>query len=200
MAYSVFYSFPYYIKAAVGCFAVCETGDEDLLDVGFVGKCGFTQYLRTGRNIAQVHQRQPFFLYFFNDDAQDGCPVFFIFRKKKQSRSILPFFRNRDALQQDELVRYLQHDACTVSGLVVGTFRSAVTHILQNFQCGFNQFVGFTAMNVYQHPHTASIVLVGGIVQAQLHGLSLCRFSFFAGVKMLFFLHFWFVLVLYYIC
>ena len=112
-----------------------------MFDVGFVGKRGFTQYFGAGRHIAQVHQRQSFFLYFFNDDAQDSCPVFLIFRKKKQSCSVFPFFGNGDALQQDELVRYLQHDAGAVSGLVVGAFRSAMTHILQYFQCGFNQFV-----------------------------------------------------------
>ena len=49
LAYSVLYPFPYYIEFVVGGFAFRKSGDENLLDVRFVGKLSLIHIL--GMNI-----------------------------------------------------------------------------------------------------------------------------------------------------
>ncbi len=58
----------------------------------------------------------------------------------RKSRPV-PFLGNGNALQQNEFVRYLQHNAGAVSGFVVRSFRSTVAHVFQYLQCRFYQFV-----------------------------------------------------------
>ena len=104
-----------------------------MLDVRFVGKSRFSQYFGASGHIAQMHQGQSILFNLFGNDAQDGSLVFSVFGKEKQAGAVFS--------QQDEFVRYLQHDAGAVSGFVVRPFRSTVAHVFQYLQCRFYQFM-----------------------------------------------------------
>ena len=164
MLYPLLDFLAYDIQGTFQVFHVRGTGDEHLLDSRLRLLCALPQDGRVDRYAPQVHQGKPFTLYFLYHDAQDACLFLLVLGQEDQPCAVLSFFRHRYALQQDKLMRNLYHDAGTVSGLVVGTFRPAVFHILQHFQCRVHQFVRLVAMNVYNHSHTASIVLVCSIV------------------------------------
>ena len=63
-------------------------------------------------------------------------------------------------------MRNLEHDARTIACAAVGTFGTTVTHVFQHFQCIVYQFMALVTMNVHYHTHAASVVLVGGVIQA----------------------------------
>ena len=107
-----------------------------------------------------MHKRQAFTFDFLNHDTENPCLLLFVLREEHQSRTVFPFFRNRNALQQNEFMRNLHHDAGTVTGLVVGTLRSTVLHVFQNLQGRIDQLVRLVAVNIYNHPHSAGIMLV----------------------------------------
>ena len=88
-----------------------------------------------------MHQGQSLLFNLFDNDAQDDSLVFSVFGKEKQAGAVFSFLGNGNALQQNEFVRYLQHDAGTVSGFVVRPFRSTVAHAFQYLQCRFYQFM-----------------------------------------------------------
>ena len=91
-----------------------------------------------------------------------------IFGQEDETGTILAFLGYRDALQQDEFVGYLYHDAGAVAGLVVGSFRSTVLHVFKHPQGRIHQFVRFAAVQVDNHSHTAGIVLVRGVIESFL--------------------------------
>ena len=134
-----------------------------------------------------MHQGQSILFNLFDNDAQDDSLVFSVFGKEKQAGAVFPFFGNRNALQQNEFMRYLQHDAGAVSGFIVGTFRSTMAHVFQYFQCRFYQFVRFPSLDIDQHAHSAGIVFIGCLIQAQLLGASLANLYFCFVVKKFFF-------------
>ncbi len=61
-------------------------------------------------------------------------------------------------------MRDLQQDACTVAGLVIRSFRTAVPHIFQYLKGRLYNVVRFTTMDVYDQSYAASVMLVGRIV------------------------------------
>ena len=137
-----------------------HTGDEHLLDVRFRLSRALAQDGRVDRHRAEMHQRQPFAFDFFNHHPQNLCLHIFVPGQKDQSRPILSFLRHGDSLQEDKLMRYLHHDACPVTRLVVSPFRSAVFHVLKHLQGGVDQFVRLVSTYIDYHAHTTSIMLV----------------------------------------
>ena len=129
------------VQLTVGRLTLGESCDENLLDVWFGCQCRFAQYLGTGRHIAQVHQGESLFFNLFIDDTQNGGLVFFILGQEEQTGTVASLLWNGNALQQDEFMRNLQHDAGTVTGLVVGSFGTSVAHVLQHFQRRLHQVV-----------------------------------------------------------
>ena len=81
-----------------------------------------------------MHERESFALYFFNHYRQNGLLLWLVFRKKDETCAVFALLRHRNALQQYEFVRNLEHDSRAVSSLVVGTFGSSVAHILKYAQ------------------------------------------------------------------
>ena len=80
--------------------------------------------------------------------------------------AVFSLFGHGNSLQENELVRYLQHDARAVAGLVVGSFGTTVAHVLKHAQGIVNQLMALVAMYVHHHADTASVVLIGGVVQS----------------------------------
>ncbi|OAV75551.1 hypothetical protein Barb7_00823 [Bacteroidales bacterium Barb7] len=111
-----------------------------------------------------MHQRQPFLLNLFYHDAENGGLLFLFLRQENEASAVLPLFRHGDALQEDKLVWDLHHDAGTVARLVIRTFRPSVTHVFQHFECRFYYLVGLFPAYVYNHTHTAGVLLVGRVV------------------------------------
>ena len=109
-----------------------DAGHEQLLDVGLHRAGALAQAVGVRRHRPQVHQRQSLALYLLDDDGQDVLLPRGILRQEHESRAIVPLFGNGNALQQDELVRNLQHDARTVARLPVGALGPAVAHVLQH--------------------------------------------------------------------
>ena len=112
-----------------------------------------------------MHQLQPLALDLLDHHAQDRLLRLLFFWQEHQSRAVLSFFGNRDALQQNELVGNLHHDTCTVARLVSG-LGTSVFHVLQHTQCLIHQFVTFAAVYVHHHAYAASVVLILWLIQS----------------------------------
>ena len=117
-----------------------------------------------------MHQLQALALYLLYHHTQYLLLGLLVLRQEHQSRAILSLLRHGDALQQDKLVGYLQHDARTVA--VLSDFRPTVPHVLQHFQRIVYQFVALVAVYVHHHAHAAGIVLVSRLIESSLGCLS----------------------------
>ncbi len=106
-----------------------------------------------------MHQLQSFALYLLCHHRENLLLSLLIFGQEDKSCAIPALFGHRDALQQDEFMRNLQHDACSVACLIT-RLGTSVFHVLQHFQCVVNKFVALASVNVYHHAHAAGIVLV----------------------------------------
>ena len=78
-----------------------------------------------------MHQLQSLALYLFNHHRENLLLLALALGQKHQARAVLSFFRHGYALQQNELVGYLQHNARTVARLVA-CFGTSVFHVLQH--------------------------------------------------------------------
>ena len=112
---------------------------------------------------AKVHQLQPFTLRFFFHNRKYLLLFLLILGKKHQACSVLSLLWYRDALQQNELMRNLNHDASAVARSVTG-LGSTMLHVLQHLQGVVHQFMAFCSMNVYHHAHATRIMFVGAAV------------------------------------
>ena len=63
-------------------------------------------------------------------------------------------------MQQNKLMRYLQKDAGTVAGLVVGALGTAMLHVFEHFQRLVDKFVRLISMNIDKHSNTTRIMFV----------------------------------------
>ena len=113
-----------------------------------------------------MHQREPLSFCLFHDDAQNRLLPFGVFGQEDESGTIASLFGNGDSLQEDEFVGNLKHDARSVTGFLVGTFRSAVLHVFQHLERVVHQFVAFASVNVDNHAYTAGIVFVVGAIES----------------------------------
>ena len=116
-----------------------------------------------------MHQRKSFALNLFDHHREYLLLADRVFGQEDKSRAILSLFGDGDALQQNELVGNLQENARTVASLVVGTFGSAMPHVLEHLQCVVYQFVALVTVDVYHHAHTTRVVFVLGIIQSFIH-------------------------------
>ena len=106
-----------------------------------------------------MHQLQALALYLLNHHRKYFLLFLLLFGQKHQSRTIFPFLWYGNALQQNELMGYLQHDASTVTRLVA-RLCSAVLHVLQHAQRLIHQLVALAAMYIHHHAHAACVVLI----------------------------------------
>ena len=132
---------------------------KQLLDGGFHPTGSLTQHLGAGRHRAQVHQLQALALYLFYHHRQDVLLLLLVFGQKHQSRAVLALLGNGNALQQNKLMGYLDHDARTVARLVSG-LGTSVLHVLQHAQRLVHQFVALATMYVHHHAYAAGVVLI----------------------------------------
>ena len=112
-----------------------------------------------------MHQCQSLALYLFDDYAQDLLLGFLFFWKEYQTCTILPLFWNWNTLKQNKLVGNLYHDTSTITRLVA-SLSSAMLHVFQHLQCIVHQFVALSAMDIYHHSHTTSVMLVVTLVES----------------------------------
>ena len=120
-----------------------------------------------------MHQRESLALYLLYHDAEDGLLCLLRLGEEYQTRAILPLLGDRDALQQDKLVRNLEHDARSIARLVVSALGSAVAHILKHLQGIVHQFMALVAMYVDNHTHATGVVLIIRLVQSFIHSMLL---------------------------
>ena len=104
---------------------------ENLFYIGLHFTSGNTQYLRVCRYRTQMHQCQSLAFYLFYHHTQYFLLSLLFFRKKYQSCTILSLFWYWNTLKQDEFVRNLHHDTCTVARLVAG-FGTTMFHVLKH--------------------------------------------------------------------
>ena len=71
-------------------------------------------------------------------------------------------------------MRNLYHDTGSVASLVA-RLSSAMFHVFQHLQCIVHQIVTLSAVDVYNHSHAASIVLIVALVES-FHLLFLLTF------------------------
>ena len=112
-----------------------------------------------------MEQGQPFAFHLLFEYPHGRRLPFLFFWKKHQPRAVFALFGHGYALQKDKLVRNLEQNACTVASLVVGTLGAAVLHVLKNRKRRIDQLMRLVPVNVHNHPHAASVVLVLRTVQ-----------------------------------
>ena len=147
-------------------FVAIGTREKHLADSRFRGARLYAEHVGMHRHFAHMHQCQAFPLCFFGEDFKEIRLAQFVFGQKYKAGAIPTFFGHGNTLEEDKLVRYLNHDACAVACLVVCALCASVLHILEDTQGVVYQFVRLAAVNVYHHAHAASIVLVGGVVKS----------------------------------
>ena len=91
-----------------------------------------------------MHELQALTFHLLNDDAQYALLPFRVFWQEHQSCAVVPLFRNRNALQQDEFMWYLHHHTCAVA--VLSNFRTTVSHVLEYLQGIIHQLVTLSTM------------------------------------------------------
>ena len=101
---------------------------------------------------------QSFALYLLNHHAEDFLLHLLVLGQEHQSCTILSFLWYGDALQEDELMRNLEHDTGPVS--IIADLCPAVPHVLQHVQSVVNELMAFVAVDVYHHPYTTGIMFV----------------------------------------
>ena len=114
-----------------------------------------------------MHQCQSLTFYLFYHHAQYLVLGLAIFRQEHQSCAVLSFLWHGDALQQDKLMWYLNHNTGTVASLVTG-FCTAMFHVLQHLQRIVHQLMALASVNIHHHTHTTSIVLITRLVESFL--------------------------------
>ena len=129
-----------------------------------------------------MHQVQALTFYLLDHYPENGLLPSLVFRQKHKTGAILPLLGNGDALQQDKLMRYLKQYARTVASLLTACahLRSTMAHVLKHAQRTVYQPVTLVAVNVHDHAHTTSVVLIvcpvkprrGAFVSVSRHILS----------------------------
>ena len=103
---------------------------------------------------------QPDTLYLLNHNRENLLLRLLVLGQEHQTGAVFAFLRNGNTLEQDKLMRDLQHDAGTIARLVVCPFSATMAHVLKHFQCVVYQFVAFVAVNVDHHTNTTGIMFV----------------------------------------
>jgi hypothetical protein len=92
-----------------------------------------------------------------------------LLRQEDHTDTILTSRRQLDALPRHffavKLIRNLEKDARTISLQGISTNSSAVIYVFQDLQTLFDDGVIFLAFDMGNKSHTASIMLIGGVVQ-----------------------------------
>ena len=171
MAYAAFNLLPDDIERPRECLhlVVTHTRDKHLLDGGLRTQSGLTQTLGIGRHVSEVHQLQTLALDFFNHHAQNLLLRLLVLRQEHQARSILSLLRNGDALQQNKLVRNLDHDASAVT--ILAHLSTAMPHVLQHPQRVVNKFVTLIAVDIHYHTHATCIMLIVTLIESSFQAL-----------------------------
>ena len=106
-------------------------GHEYLLNSRLHSSGCLTQHFGAGRYSAHMHQLQTLALYFFNHHTENFPLFLFIFRQEHQSRAVLSLLGHRNSLQQNELMRYLQHNTSTITRFI-SCLGTSVLHVFQH--------------------------------------------------------------------
>ena len=155
-------------RSRVGCSLPVRY--EYLLDGRLHTSSSLAKHFRTSRNRTHMHQLHTLALYLIYHNRQNLLLFLLIFRQEHQPRAILSFLRHGDALQQNELVGYLQHNTRSVTCLVA-CLGTSVFHIFKHAQRLVNQFMALAAMYIHHHTHATCIMFILALVQPSLCAL-----------------------------
>ena len=150
----------YDVQGAVEGGSVRRPRYEHLPDVGLRGERVLAEHRRVDGHAAEVHQSESLALNLLYHYAEHARLKVRVLGKEHQTRAVLALLRHGNALQENELVGYLKHDAGTVAGLVVSTLGTPVLHVLEHLESRVHQFVRLVAVYVHYHTHSARIVFV----------------------------------------
>ena len=68
----------------------------------------------------------------------------------------------------------LHHDTSSVACLVT-RLSTTVLHVLQYLECIVHQLMAFTAVDIYYHTHTTSIMLIAALVESLVVKFAICH-------------------------
>ena len=168
--------FLYFLSDDIQCpakvlqFVVAYAGDEHLSDGWLCAQGCIAQTFAVCRHVAQMHQLKALALDFLYHHAEDFLLCMFVLGQEHQSCSVFSLLRHRNALKQDELMRNLNHDACSVA--VLPDFCSPVSHVLEHTKCVVHELVALVAVDVHDHTYAAGVVLVRLLVQPRMRCLN----------------------------
>ncbi len=150
--------------------------DEHLADgrLGVLG--GFAERGMIRRHVAPAEQRLPFLADDLVEHALDDPPLVRVGGQEHAADAVAPGRGERDveavALLLEEGVWHLEENARAVAGVLLATARAAVLQVEQNLDGLLDQVVRFAVLEVGDEADAAGVVLVVGVVQPLLGGVS----------------------------
>ena len=95
-----------------------------------------------------MHYAQIVCLHAAVNNLHEGGVVGAVLREENHTHPVTALFRNRDAVQEYELVGDLNHYSRTVTGIGVTSFCTSVSHILQHRKAFLYDVVVFGSVNI----------------------------------------------------
>ena len=111
---------------------VLGAGYEYLDNLGLRLPGGVSKHVGIYRDLPYMEESQPGFLRLLPDYVHIAGGQFLVFGQEHQAGAVFEPLGNRDALEQDELVRNLYQDSRAVTALVVGGLGPTVLHVLEH--------------------------------------------------------------------
>lgn len=88
-----------------------------------------------------------------------------VFGQKEDPHTVFALLGYRNSLQEDELVRDLNHHSGSIACFAIGTLGPAMGHVFQNLQSVFDDLVRLSSPHVDHQSHTARVMLIGRPIQ-----------------------------------
>ena len=93
-------------------------------------------------------------------DFHKGGIVGAVLREEHHTHSVAALLRDRNSVQEYELVGYLNHYAGTVAGIGIPAFSTSVGHILEHRQTFLYDVMVFCSVDIDDKADAAGIVFV----------------------------------------
>ena len=142
--------------------------NEKLFDGRFTTPRLVTQNLAVDGYIAYRQQVEPLATDHRCGQIETSGTSRLVFGQKEDSHTVFALLGYRNSLQEDELVRDLNHHSGSIACFAIGTLGPAMGHVFQNLQSVFDDLVRLSSPHVDHQSHTARVMLIGRPIQSLL--------------------------------
>ena len=128
------------------------------------GASCLTQDVAVHGHVTHMGELEPHPGHLLANDVQVFLAERIVLGEEYKPSSVTKPFGYRNALQQNELMRYLHHDAGSVAGSTIGTLRATVLHILKQGERTIDKLVCLSPTETHHQAYSAGIMLVFGVI------------------------------------